>query len=129
MVFDTECAVTPSQAQSEENSVSETREEDYKRFYNECNCKIAELTEQFQKRLFNITTRYDVLKQEHDVLTQYVQNVEHSRDEYEKVLSYYDKTANEKDTALLQHNSEIPRERESVYFSSNCTPQKRRTMQ
>ena len=69
MVITGEHVVTSSQT-LEENGSLETPVEDYKRLYNECNHKLAELTEQFQKRLFNITTDYEVLKQDHEVLTQ-----------------------------------------------------------
>ena len=99
----TGCCVTPSQTQPEENP-EESPEEDYKSLFNECNRKLAELTEQFQKRLFNITTEYDVLKLDHQELTQYVENVEHIKE----------KSVNEKDTVLQQHNPTTP-------YESPCT--------
>ena len=65
--------VMQADIETEENSISVTQEGDYKQMYNECNRKLAEVTEQFQKKLFNITTEYEVLKQDHK--------------EYEKTIS------------------------------------------
>ena len=79
-----------------ENSISVTQEGDYKQMYNECNRKLAEVTEQFQKKLFNITTEYEVLKQDHK--------------EYEKTISDRKNTENENSTILSKHIPNSPGE-------------------
>ena len=88
--------VMQADIETEENSISVTQEGDYKQMYNECNRKLAEVTEQFQKKLFNITTEYEVLKQDHK--------------EYEKTISDRKNTENENSTILSKHIPNSPGE-------------------
>ena len=81
---------------TEENSISVTQEGDYKQMYNECNRKLAEVTEQFHKKHFNITIEYEVLKQDHK--------------EYEKTISDRKNTENENSTILSKHIPNSPGE-------------------
>ena len=88
--------VMQADIETEENSISVMQEGDYKQMYNECNRKLAEVTEQFQKKLFNITTEYEVLKPDHK--------------EYEKTISDRKNTENENSTILSKHIPNSPGE-------------------
>ena len=92
--------------------------EDYKKMYDECERKLAEHNENFQKQLIQFANDYDELKEENDKLKKNYNELKKSQEDWkaekEVLISKYETAINEKDADIASQQELLEKIREGA---------------